>query len=75
MKHPAPLVMPNATVYTDGYTGKQYYIRRGYSAEVRQFAAGARVWMDGSSNIPMQKTNFKTRALLNSWLRMMGFKD
>lgn len=44
----------------DGWLhGKQYYVRHGYSAEVRQYAAGARVWRDGSSNMAMQKTNFK----------------
>ena len=64
----------SATIYTDPHTGKQYRVMNSNSARVQQYPAGAVIWFDGSSDRPHYETDFKTRAALNSWLRMMGFK-
>lgn len=66
----------SAVIYTDKYTGKQYRVLNGYSAKVVQYAAGITIHFDGSCKDggKLSETNFKTRARLNSWLRMMGFK-
>ncbi|ATX62907.1 MULTISPECIES: hypothetical protein [Yersinia] len=66
--------MSTATIYTDQHNGKQYRVMNGYSARVQQYPAGVMIYFDGSSHAKPQETNFKTRANLNSWLRMMGFK-
>ena len=66
----------SAVIYTDKYTGKQYRVQGGYSTKVEQFAANAKIHFDGSykKGSKLSETHFKTRARLNSWLRMMGFK-
>lgn len=66
----------SAKIYTDKYTGKQYRVLDGYSAKVVQYAAGVTIYFDGSCQKGgrLSETNFKTRARLNSWLRMMKFK-
>lgn len=66
--------MSAATIYTDKYNGKQYRILNSNSARVQQYPAGVIIYFDGSSAIKPQEINLKTRANLNSWLRMMGFK-
>ena len=68
--------MSMATIYTDTHTGKQYRVMNSNSARVQQYPAGATVWFDGSSTAKSCRVdiNMKTRANLNSWLRMMGFK-
>jgi len=69
-----PENLPRGTLYTDPHNGKRYLVPKGYGTTVTQYAAGARVWFDGSSDKPSYKTCFKTRARLNGWLKMMGFK-
>lgn len=66
--------MATATIYTDKFNGKQYRVLNSNSARVQQYPAGATIYFDGSSNKPKCEVNFKRRAALNSWLRMMGFK-
>lgn len=67
--------MSAATIYTDSHNGKQYRVMNSNSARVQQYPAGVLIYFDGSSSAKPQVTNFKTRANLNSWLRMMGFKN
>ncbi|WP_387468282.1 hypothetical protein [Photorhabdus sp. RM323S] len=66
----------NATMYVDKYTGKQYLVQNGYSGRVTQYKANVQVWHDWSceNGGKLGTTIFKSRAELNSWLRMMGFK-
>lgn len=66
----------SAKIYTDKHTGKQYRIIDGYSAKVVQYAPDVTIYFDGSCKQggKLSETNFKTRARLNSWLRMMNFK-
>lgn len=63
-----------STIYTDPHNGKQYRVLKSNSARVQQYPAGEHIHYDGSSRIKCSTVNFKTRANLNSWLRMMGFK-
>jgi hypothetical protein len=63
-----------ATVYTDAHTGKQYRVLNSNSARVQQYPSGIPIWFDGSSTAKPVEVNMGSRANLNSWLRMMGFK-
>lgn len=63
-----------ATVYTDKHTGKQYRVLNSNSARVQQYPSGVPIWFDGSSPAQHVAVNMGSRANLNAWLRMMGFK-
>jgi hypothetical protein len=66
--------MAQATIYTDESNGKQYRVMNSNSARLQQYPAGATIHFDGSSDMQRFETNLKSKANLNSWLRMMGFR-
>ncbi|WP_242689545.1 hypothetical protein [Photorhabdus cinerea] len=67
----------NATMYVDKFTGKQYLVQNRNSGRVTQYAPNVQVYHDWSCEDggKLCTTVFKSRKELNSWLRMMGFKN